>query len=336
MLCRFRERQFPVCFQEMIMNAIDISIVIPFYNEEESVRNLVNAVVGVMRRNEWTYEIIAVDDGSSDGTWSVMQDLSVEYPFFRPILLRRNFGQTPALAAGLDLAAGSRIITMDGDFQNDPEDIPLLMEALDQGYDMVSGWRKDRKDAFFSKRFPSLLANRLIQKLTGVPVTDLGCSLKIYRREIIEDIQLYGELHRFLPVLAKWAGARIGEIPVRHHHRQFGKSKYGLSRTIRVILDLITVMFLMNYATTPLRIFGGIGFWSIIFGSFSGIIALIMRITGMQNLNRNPLLLIAVGAVIVGIQFILMGLLGEINIRTYYESQSKPIYLIREKRNFDR
>lgn len=316
------------------MNGIDVSVVIPFYNEEESIRSLVEAIVEVMKHREWSYEIIAIDDGSVDGTWTQMTHLADRYPFFRPILLRRNFGQTPALAAGLDQARGSRIITMDGDFQNDPEDIPLMMQKLDEGYDMISGWRKDRKDAFFSRRFPSIIANRLIQKVTGVTVTDLGCSLKIYRREIIQDIQLYGELHRFLPVLAKWAGARIGEIPVRHHPRQFGKSKYGLSRTIRVILDLITVTFLMNYATTPLRIFGGIGFWSILFGCLSGIAAIIMRITGVQNLNRNPLLLIAVGAVIVGIQFILMGLLGEINIRTYYESQSKPIYLIREKRNF--
>ncbi len=316
-------------------DTLDVSIVIPFYNEEENVRNLVEAIVTVMARHSWKYEIIAVDDGSTDGTWGVMAQLAENHPFFRPILLRKNFGQTPALAAGLDRALGERIITMDGDYQNDPEDIPLLMEKLEEGYDMVSGWRKDRKDAYLTRRFPSLLANRLIQKVTRVSVSDLGCSLKIYRREIIKDIQLYGELHRFIPVLAKWAGARIGEVPVRHHPRQYGKSKYGLARTIRVILDLITVTFLMNYATTPLRIFGGVGFWSILFGFISGITAIVMRLIGIQNLNRNPLLLIAVGAVIVGIQFILMGLLGEINIRTYYESQSKPIYLIRETRNFE-
>lgn len=321
--------------QEPAMNGIDVSIVIPFYNEKENVRQLIEAIVSVMAGQSWTYEIIAVDDGSSDGTWDEMAVLANAHTFFRPILLRRNFGQTPALAAGLDRARGERIITMDGDYQNDPEDIPALMHKLDEGYDMISGWRKDRKDAYLSRRFPSLLANRLIQKVTRVSVSDLGCSLKIYRREIIEDIQLYGELHRFLPVLAKWAGARIGEIPVRHHPRRYGKSKYGLTRTIRVILDLITVTFLMNYATTPLRIFGGVGFWSILFGALSGIAAVIMRITGVQNLNRNPLLLISVGAIIVGIQFILMGLLGEINIRTYYESQSKPIYLIREMRNFE-
>jgi glycosyltransferase involved in cell wall biosynthesis len=327
----------PVCVfsQEPAMNGIDVSIVIPFYNEQENVRNLIEAIVSVMAGHSWTYEIIAVDDGSNDGTWDEMARLADAHPFFRPILLRRNFGQTPALAAGLDQARGERIITMDGDYQNDPEDIPALMQKLDEGFDMISGWRKDRKDAYLSRRFPSLLANRLIQKVTRVSVSDLGCSLKIYRREIIKDIQLYGELHRFLPVLAKWAGARIGEIPVRHHPRRYGKSKYGLTRTIRVILDLITVTFLMNYATTPLRIFGGVGFWSIIFGALSGIAAVIMRITGVQTLNRNPLLLISVGAIIVGIQFILMGLLGEINIRTYYESQAKPIYLIREMRNFE-
>jgi glycosyltransferase involved in cell wall biosynthesis len=313
----------------------DISIVIPFFNEEKSVQKLVEAILAVMSRHSWTYEIIAVDDGSTDGTWQEMKRLADKHGLFRPILLRRNFGQTPALAAGLDRALGARIVTMDGDLQNDPEDIPHLVNKLDEGYDMVSGWRKDRKDPYISRRFPSLLANRLIQKVTNVAVTDLGCSLKIYRKEIIQDIQLYGELHRFLPVLAKWAGARIGEIPVRHHSRKFGKSKYGLSRTIRVVLDLITVTFLMNFATTPLRIFGGIGFWSIIFGIFSGIVTVIMRITEYQTMNRNPLLLISVGAIIVGIQFILMGLLGEINIRTYYESQSKPIYLVRETRNFD-
>ncbi|MGB3975658.1 MAG: glycosyltransferase family 2 protein [bacterium] len=321
--------------QENNVQRLDVSIVIPFFNEEKNVRNLIEAIVAVMARHPWKYEIIAVDDGSTDGTWDEMTLLAQKYPFFRPILLRRNFGQTPALAAGLDRALGDRIITMDGDYQNDPEDIPLLMAKLDEGYDMVSGWRKNRKDAYLSRRFPSLLANRLIQKVTRVSVTDLGCSLKIYRREIIKDIQLYGELHRFIPVLAKWAGARIGEVPVRHHPRRYGRSKYGLARTIRVILDLITVTFLMNYATTPLRIFGGLGFWSILFGVLSGLSAIIMRLAKIQNLNRNPLLLIAVGAVIVGIQFILMGLLGEINIRTYYESQSKPIYLIRETRNFE-
>ncbi|HPQ40677.1 MAG TPA: glycosyltransferase family 2 protein [bacterium] len=314
---------------------MDVSIVIPFYNEEETVRDLVDAIRGVMDAHPWSWEIIAVDDGSRDNTWTAMIELAKQDARFRPILLRRNFGQTPALAAGLDRARGARIITMDGDFQNDPSDIPVLMAKMDEGFDMVSGWRKQRKDPFLSKRLPSKLANRLIQHVTRVPVNDLGCSLKIYRREIVNDIQLYGELHRFLPVLAKWAGARIGEVPVTHHPRRFGQSKYGLSRTIRVLLDLITVKFLMNYATSPLRMFGGAGLISILSGFLIFAAAVIMKLTGLQNLNRNPLLLIAVGAVIVGVQFILMGLLGEISIRTYYESQSKPIYLVRETRNFD-
>jgi len=317
------------------MNEIDISIVIPFYNEEENIQNLVSGIQTTMSNHPWTYEIIAVDDGSSDGTWKKMTEIATRESSFKPILLRRNFGQTPALAAGLDRARGSRIVTMDGDYQNDPEDIPVLMAKMDEGYDMISGWRKDRKDPFLSKRLPSKLANRLIQRVTRVPVNDLGCSLKIYRKEIIQDIQLYGELHRFLPVLAKWAGARIGEVPVRHHPRRFGKSKYGLARTVRVLLDLITVKFLMNYSTSPLRMFGGTGFFSISIGILSFLASLIMKLTGIQNFNRNPLLLISVGAIIIGIQFILMGLLGEINIRTYYESQSKPIYLIRETQNFD-
>ncbi|MCD4654489.1 glycosyltransferase family 2 protein [bacterium] len=314
---------------------MDISIVIPFFNEEESIRNLISAIYSAMDNQPWVYEIIAVDDGSRDSTWRVMSELATEDTRFRPILLRRNFGQTPALAAGLDRARGARIVTMDGDYQNDPLDIPVLMAKMDEGYDMVSGWRKDRQDPFFSKRLPSKLANLLIQKVTLVPVNDLGCSLKIYRREIIKDIQLYGELHRFLPVLAKWAGAKIGEVPVRHHPRRFGESKYGLTRTVRVLLDLITVKFLMNYSTSPLRMFGGTGFFSISIGMLSLLAAIIMKLAGIQNLNRNPLLLVSVGAIIVGIQFILMGLLGEINIRTYYESQSKPIYLIRETHNFD-
>ena len=317
------------------MSKIDVSIVIPFYNEEENIRNLIDAIHRVMNENPWEYEIIAVDDGSDDTTWQKMKELASENDRFRPILLRRNFGQTPALAAGLDRARGTRVVTMDGDYQNDPEDIPLMMSKMDEGYDMVSGWRKNRQDPFLSKKLPSKLANRLIQKVTRVPVNDLGCSLKIYKREIVEDINLYGELHRFLPVLAKWAGARIGETPVTHHPRRFGKSKYGLSRTIRVLLDLIAVKFLMKHSTSPLRMFGGAGFVSIITGILAFAASIIMKFAGVQNLNRNPLLVISVGAVIVGIQFILMGLLGEINIRTYYESQSKPIYLIRETQNFD-
>ncbi|MBN1551574.1 glycosyltransferase family 2 protein [bacterium] len=313
----------------------DISIIIPFYNEEDNVINVYNALKTVLEKEQYAYEIIAVDDGSRDDTWNRLKSLAESDETLRAFRLRRNFGQTPALAAGFDKARGQKIITMDGDGQNDPEDIPLLIKKLDEGYDLVSGWRKDRKDPFVSRRLPSILANKLIKRVTRVPINDLGCSLKIYRKEIIDHIQLYGELHRFLPVLAKWVGARIGETPVRHHPRKFGQSKYGISRTIRVLLDLITVKFLMSYSTSPIQIFGATGIWFIIFGFLSGIATVLMRLITVngepiRTMTRNPLLIIAGVSIVIGIQFIIMGLLGEINIRTYYESQKKPIYIIGE------
>ncbi len=321
------------------MSKPEISIIIPFYNESENIKELVDNVRSVMDSTEWRYEIIAVDDGSTDDTYTVMQEIAAQDKRFKVIKFRRNFGQTPALAAGFDHAQGEKIVTMDGDQQNDPSDIPRLIRKLDEGFDLVSGWRKDRKDPFLSRRLPSIIANRLIQKVTKTPVNDLGCSLKVYRREIAEHIKLYGELHRFLPVLAKWAGARIGETPVKHHPRRFGKSKYGLSRTIRVILDLITVKFLLSFATSPIQIFGAAGIWSIILGIFCGIATVLMRIitihgAPIRTITRNPLLFIAGVLIVIGIQFIVMGLLGEINIRTYYESQNKSIYIIKESLNF--
>jgi len=322
------------------MSTLSISIVIPFYNEEENITRLYNSLRMVLDSNSWKYEIIAVDDGSTDTTWQLLSDLSSNDEHFKAIRLRRNFGQTPALAAGFDIAKGDIIITLDGDCQNDPDDIPRLINKLNEGYDMVSGWRKERKDPFISRQLPSILANKLIRFVTRVAIRDLGCSLKAYRREIIQDIQLYGELHRFLPVLAKWVGAKMIEIPVKHHHRKYGKSKYGISRTFRVILDLITVKFLMSFSTSPIQIFGAAGIWSISLGILSGIATVAMRIihvdgSPIRTMTRNPLLLVAGVLIIIGIQFIIMGLLGEINIRTYYESQKKPIYLVRERLNID-
>ncbi len=322
------------------MNKMDLSIVIPFYNEEQNAKPLLESIRNVLSGQEWRYEIVAIDDGSTDGTWDVLIELAREHGNIHIARLRRNFGQTPALAAGFDLATGRYIVTMDGDGQNDPADIPLLISRLEEGYDMVSGWRKDRKDPFFSRRLPSILANKLIQRVTRVPVNDLGCSLKIYRREIIDDIQLYGELHRFLPVLAKWAGARMSEVAVNHFPRRFGKSKYGISRTMRVLLDLITVKFLMSFATSPIQVFGAAGLWAIGTGFASFLATIAMRLIYIDGLpirtmTRNPLLILGGFLMIIGIQFIIFGLLGEINIRTYYESQKKPIYLIREKLNFE-
>lgn len=322
------------------MNPTDLSIVIPFYNEVDNIEPVYRSITDALSQETLTYEIIAVDDGSRDESWPALQQLAQQDTRFKPVRLMRNFGQTPALAAGFDLARGRMIVTMDGDGQNDPRDIPMLVKKMDEGFDLVSGWRKDRQDPFFSRRLPSILANKLIQRVTRVPVNDLGCSLKIYRREIIENIQLYGELHRFLPVLAKWVGARIGEVPVNHYPRTRGQSKYGISRTQRVLLDLITVKFLMSYSTRPIQIFGATGVWFIIAGIFSLFMTVMMRIitfggAPLRTMTRNPLLLIAAVLIIIGFQFIVMGLLGEINIRTYYESQKKSIYLIREKHNFD-
>jgi glycosyltransferase involved in cell wall biosynthesis len=322
------------------MSNMELSIVIPFFNEQDNVANVIESIRKVMVSQGTGFEIIAVDDGSTDDTFRILSELSIEIPSLKIVKLRRNFGQTPALAAGFDMACGDKIVTLDGDGQNDPEDIPALLAKLEEGFDLVSGWRKDRKDPFISRRLPSILANKLIQRVTRVPINDLGCSLKIYRRSIIKDIQLYGELHRFLPVLAKWVGARISEIPVKHHPRRFGKSKYGISRTIRVLLDLITVKFLMSYSTSPIQIFGGAGLWCIFLSFLSGIATILMRIitidgNPIRTMTRNPLLLVAGILGVIGIQFIVLGLLGEINIRTYYESQKKPIYIVGETRNID-
>lgn len=315
------------------MSAVpDISLVIPVFNEEESVADLVRSTAGALDEHGLAFELLLVDDGSEDGTFQRLCDLQQQEPRLRIIQLRRNFGQTAALSAGFDRAEGEVVVTMDGDLQNDPRDIPALLTKLDEGYDLVSGWRKDRQDPFWSRRLPSALANWLISRVTQVPIRDLGCSLKAYRHEILRDIDLYGEMHRFLPILARWVGARITEIPVRHHPRTRGRSKYGIGRTFRVILDLLTVKFLLSYSTRPIQIFGGWGLGMIGFGLAGGVATVIMRLLELRTMTRNPLLLLSAVSVIVGVQLIVMGLLGEINIRTYYESQRKPIYLIRQIR----
>lgn len=313
---------------------LDISIVLPIYNEEENLRELHSKLTESLSKLKLEYEIITVDDGSKDNSFQVLKELAQSDPRLKIIRFRSNFGQTAAMSAGFHHAKGDVIITMDSDLQNDPADIPKLLEKIDEGFDVVSGWRYDRKDKFFSRRLPSIIANKLIVKLTGVKIHDFGCSLKAYKKEIIDSINLYGEMHRFLPALAKWAGANITEIKVQHHPRKHGKSKYGISRTTKVILDLITVKFLLSYSTKPIRFFGYMGFSS---GFIGFVICLYLSIGKLffpsedtSLIKRMPLLLLGVLLILVGIQLVTMGLLAEIMIRTYYESQKKPIYHIRE------
>jgi glycosyltransferase involved in cell wall biosynthesis len=307
-----------------------VSVVVPVYNEQDNVGPLLERLRDALEGLGRPYELLLVDDGSTDQTPVRLREAVGRIPGLRVVRLRANFGQSAALAAGFDLARGELVVTLDGDGQNDPADIPRLLDVLKEGYDVVSGWRVDRHDAFWSRRVPSVLANSLISWITGVRLHDYGCALKVYRREILRDVQLYGEMHRFLPALARWVGATIGEIPVTHHPRRSGRSKYGLGRTIRVLLDLLTVKFLMSYWTRPIQIFGLLGL--VVGGAgvlMAGVLSYQKLVHGVGLQNR-PLLLLAVLLMLVGCQFVLNGLLGEMMVRTYHESQRKPVYIVRE------
>lgn len=308
----------------------DISVVIPVYNEEENIERLYTCITEGLAGFEGSYEVIIVDDGSSDNTLEKLREIVQKDVRIEAISLRRNFGQTAAMAAGFDHAKGDVIIPMDGDLQNDPADIPKLLEKINEGYDVVSGWRKFRKDPFINRKLPSMIANKLISKITGVSIHDYGCSLKAYKRHVIENLNLYGEMHRFIPALASWSGARVTEVPVNHYPRQFGQSKYGISRTFKVILDLITVKFLLSYSTMPTRLFGKLGFAALALSFFSALATVYMKIFDDLSMNRNPLFLLSVLIFFMGVQFISLGLIAEINVRTYHESQNKPIYVIKE------
>lgn len=308
----------------------DISVVVPLYNEEESIPLLYEKLTTSLDEYGRPYEIIIVDDGSTDTSFTLLRNLAREDARLRIIRFRRNFGQTAAFSAGFDHARGEVVITIDADLQNDPYDIPKLMERVDAGYDIVSGWRKDRKDRFLDRKLPSIIANRLISNVTDVRLHDYGCSLKAYRREILQDVQLYGELHRFIPALASQVGGTVTEVPVNHYARQFGTSKYGISRTIRVMLDLITVWFLGSYATRPLHVFGTMGLLSVGVGMLSIFYLIFVKFYYLQDIGTRPLLMFAILLVVVGVQLVTMGLLGEMIIRTYHESQNKPIYIVRE------
>jgi len=308
-----------------------ISIIIPVYNEEENLPYLKHKLdETLMHLTGHSWEVILVDDGSTDNSAEKISQIAQSDPdHVVAIYLRRNFGQTAAIAAGIDHSHGDVIVLMDGDLQNDPADIPLLVEKIEQGYDVVSGWRKNRQDAFLTRTLPSRLANGLISVVTGVHLHDYGCTLKAYRREVITGFRLYGEMHRFIPAYASTVGARIIEVPVRHHPRKFGKTKYGLGRTVKVILDLFTVKFLMSYAQKPIYIFGGTGFVMIGLSVLTVLALIIRRITLGEHMIRSPLLLLSVMLFILGFQSVLMGLQAEVLARTYHESQQKPIYTVR-------
>lgn len=308
---------------------MSLSIVIPLYNEEENIRVLHDRLKGVLNRLGLEYEIIYIDDGSIDNTLSILEEIQAGDPTVMILSFRRNFGQTAAFAAGFDFARGDIVVTMDGDLQNDPEDIPKLLKLIETN-DLVSGWRKKRQDPFFSRRLPSIIANWLISKVTGVKLHDYGCSLKAYRREVIKNLRLYGEMHRFIPAVASWYGVRVAEVETIHHPRLKGKSKYGITRTIKVVLDLITVKFLQSFSTKPLQFFGTFG----MAGGFIGFIVLfylsIEKIFLGKPIGGRPLLLLGALLMIVGIQFIGMGLLGEMIVRVYHETQRKPIYVLKK------
>ena len=307
-----------------------ITIVIPLYNEEDSIPHLHEALDAAIANYGQPAEVIIIDDGSRDRSFALLKEIAQRDPRFTIIRFRRNFGQTAAFAAGFAQARGEFVITMDADLQNDPMDIPLLMAKADEGYDIVSGWRKHRQDRWLDRKLPSMLANRLISNVTDVRLHDYGCSLKVYRTEVLKQVRLYGELHRFIPALASQVGATVTEVPVNHRARQFGRSKYGISRTIRVMLDLITVWFLGTYSTRPIHVFGTLGLASMGLGGLFGLYLTFIKLFLGESIGNRPLLQLAILLVVIGVQLVTMGLLGEMITRTYYESQDKPIYVVRE------
>ncbi len=309
---------------------ITLSVVIPVYNEAEDLPALGDALQEVLGALPETWEVILVDDGSQDESFTCLQMLHQRDARFRVVRFRRNFGQTAAFAAGFAYARGAIVATLDADLQNDPRDIPMLLETLREGdYDLVSGWRVHREEPW-TRRFPSRIANWLISRVTGVHLHDYGCSLKVYRSEVVKNLHLYGDLHRFIPALASWMGVRLAEVPVRHHPRQHGRSKYNLSRATRVVLDLLTVTFLLGYSVRPMHVFGRAGLYAVAIGFLMALYLAVLKIFWGASLSNRPLLFLAILLMIVGMQLISVGLLGELVVRTYFETQNKPIYVVRE------
>jgi glycosyltransferase involved in cell wall biosynthesis len=308
----------------------DVSVVVPVRDEVESLPYLLEAIASTLKNHRLSYEIICVDDGSTDGSAQYLKEQAQIRDDLKAVILRRNYGQTAAMAAGFYYACGKAVVTLDADLQNDPADIPLLLAKLEEGYDLVSGWRQRRHDAALTRLLPSKIANWLIRRITSVYIHDYGCSLKAYRAELVADMNLYGELHRFLPALAYIEGARITEIPVRHHARRFGQSKYGLSRTFRVLMDLLTIAFMKKFLTRPMHVFGLFGLISMLSGGVLGIYLTWVKFAFHEDIGNRPLLILAVLLLVTGVQLFCFGLLAELLMRTYHESQGRPIYRVRE------
>jgi glycosyltransferase involved in cell wall biosynthesis len=314
--------------------APELSLFLPVLDEEENLRPMHAKIQEALNELGKTAEVIYVDDGSTDKSLQILREIAAEDSRVRVISLRRNYGQTAAMSAGIDAAKGEILIPMDADLQNDPKDIARLLKKLDEGYDVVSGWRKNRQDKFISRKLPSKIANKIISWIGGVHLHDYGCSLKAYRREVIQDVRLYGEMHRFIPIYASWAGARVTEIPVDHHARTMGKSKYGISRTVKVVFDLMTIKFMASYQTKPIYVFGTFGMISFFLSIFAGIWAFVLKFFYGVSFILTPLPVIAIVLFAISMQFFLMGLLAEMLVRTYHESQDKTIYAVREKIGF--
>jgi glycosyltransferase involved in cell wall biosynthesis len=322
--------------------APELSLFLPVLNEEDNLRPMHKKIQEALASLGKTAEVIYVDDGSTDKSLQILREIAAGDDRVRVISLRRNYGQTAAMSAGIDAAHGEILIPMDADLQNDPKDIAKLLEKLDEGYDVVSGWRKNRQDKLVSRKIPSWIANSIISKIGGVPLHDYGCSLKAYRREVLKDVKLYGEMHRFIPIYASWAGARVTEIPVDHHARMMGKSKYGISRTIKVVFDLMTIKFMASYQTKPIYVFGTFGLIAFFVSIFSGLYAIFLkgaRVLGFPRYHADfvetPLPILSIVMFAIALQFFLMGLLAEMMVRTYHESQDKAIYAVREKIGFE-
>ena len=309
---------------------LDVSVVIPIKDEVESLPLLLIAISSTLTDSKLNYEIICVDDGSRDGSAEFLKEQAQIRTDLKAVILRRNYGQTAAMSAGFHYAMAKVIVTLDADLQNDPADIPMLITKLDEGYDLVSGWRQNRQDGALNRLLPSKIANWLIRGATSVYIHDYGCSLKAYRAELVADMNLYGELHRFLPALAYIEGARITEVPVRHHARRFGQSKYGISRTFRVLMDLLTILFMKKFLTRPMHVFGMLGLISMVSGAGIGIYLTFVKLVFHVDIGNRPLLILAVLLLVTGVQLFCFGLLAELLMRTYHESQGRPIYRVRE------